>query len=83
MKSELFGADNALGAYIRVAGQRFRVVGVLADIGTTVGFDMNEIIFVPVRHTMDIYNMVGVQEVDVRYNENRPADEWRVTSRAC
>ena len=75
MKSELFGTDNALGAYIRVAGQRFRVVGVLADAGTTVGFDMNEIIFVPVRHTMEIYNMLGVQEVDVRYDENRPASE--------
>ena len=75
MKNQLFGADNALGAYIRVAGQRFRVVGVLADAGTTVGFDMNDIIFVPVRHTMEIYNMLGVQEVDVRYDENRPASE--------
>ena len=75
MKNELFGADNALGAHIRVAGQRFRVVGVLADAGTMVGFDMNDIIFVPVRHTMEIYNMLGVQEVDVRYDENRPASE--------
>ena len=75
MKRRLFGADNALGQYIRVAGQRFRVVGVLADAGTTVGFDMNDIIFVPVRHTMEIYNMLGVQEVDVRYDENRPASE--------
>ncbi|MDE0679446.1 MAG: ABC transporter permease [Gammaproteobacteria bacterium] len=75
MKNELFGADNALGAHIRVAGQRFRVVGVLADAGTMVGFDMNDIIFVPVRHTMEIYNMLGVQEVDVRYDENRSASE--------
>lgn len=75
MKNRLFGPDNALGAYIRVAGQRFRVVGVLADAGTMVGFDMNDIIFVPVRHTMEIYNMLGVQEVDVRYDENRPASE--------
>ena len=75
LKRDLFGVDNALGAHIRVAGQRFRVIGVLADAGTTVGFDMNEIIFVPVRHTMEIYNMLSVQEVDVRYDENRPASE--------
>ena len=31
LKNELFGPDNALGAYIRVSGHRFQVVGVLAD----------------------------------------------------
>ena len=75
LKNELFGADNALGAYIRVSGHRFRVVGVLADAGTTVGFDLNDIVYVPVKHTMEIYNMLGVQEVDVRYREDRPAAE--------
>ncbi len=75
LKNELFGADSALGAYIRVSGHRFRVVGVLADAGTTVGFDLNDIVFVPVKHTMEIYNMLGVQEVDVRYREDRPAAE--------
>ncbi len=75
LKNELFGADNALGAYIRVSGQRFRVVGVLADAGTTVGFDLNDIVYVPVKHTMEIYNVLGVHEIDVRYREDRPAAE--------
>ena len=75
LKNELFGADNALGAYIRVSGQRFQVVGVLADAGTTVGFDLNDIVYVPVKHTMELYNMLGVQEIDVRYREDRPAAE--------
>ena len=75
LKNELFGANNALGAYIRVSGQRFRVVGVLADAGTTVGFDLNDIVFVPVKHAMDMYNMLGVHEIDVRYREDRPAAE--------
>ena len=75
LKNELFGADNALGAYIRVSGQRFRVVGVLADAGTTVGFDLNDIAYIPVKHAMEIYNMLGVQEIDVRYREDRPTVE--------
>ena len=75
LKNELFGANNALGAYIRVSGQRFRVVGVLADAGTTVGFDLNDIVYVPIKHAMDIYNMLGVHEIDVRYREDRPAAE--------
>lgn len=75
LKNELFGAGNALGEHIRVSGHRFRVVGVLADVGTTVGFDLNDIAFVPVKHAMEIYNVSGVQEVDVRYRDDRPASE--------
>ena len=75
LKNELFGPDNALGAYIRVSGHRFQVVGVLADAGTTVGFDLNDIVYVPVKYTMEIYNVLGVQEVDVRYREDRPVSE--------
>ena len=75
LKNELFGPDSALGAYIRVSGYRFQVVGVLADAGTTVGFDLNDIVYVPVKHTMEIYNVLGVQEVDVRYREDRPVSE--------
>ena len=75
LKNELFGPDNALGAYIRVSGHRFQVVGVLADAGTTVGFDLNDIVYVPVKHAMEIYNVLGVQEVDVRYREDRPVSE--------
>ena len=75
LKNELFGPDNALGAYIRVSGHRFQVVGVLADAGTTLGFDLNDIVYVPVKHTMEIYNVLGVQEVDVRYREDRPVSE--------
>lgn len=75
LKNELFGANNALGAHIRVSGQRFRVIGVLADTGTTVGFDLNDIVYVPVKHTMEIYNVLGVHEIDVRYRDNLPVAE--------
>ena len=75
LKQELFGPDNALGAFIRVSGYRFQVVGVLADAGTTVGFDLNDIVYVPVKHAMEIYNVLGVHEVDVRYREDRPVSE--------
>ena len=75
LKQELFGPDNALGAFIRVSGYRFQVVGVLADAGTTVGFDLNDIVYVPVKHAMEIYNVLGVHEVDVRYREDRPVNE--------
>ena len=36
---------------------------------------MNDIVYVPVKQAMQIYNVLGVQEVDVRYREDRPVSE--------
>ena len=83
LKNELFGADSALGAYIRVSGQRFRVIGVLADAGTTVGFDLNEIAYiVPVKHAMEIYNVCWACRRSMCVTaKSAPPPRWRGISR--
>src|SRR5262245_28233189 len=40
VKRELFGEANALGQFIRIAGTRFRIVGILESKGQMVGFDL-------------------------------------------
>lgn len=44
---ELFGARRAVGERIRIAGQSYTVVGVLAERGATFGFSFDDIIYVP------------------------------------
>src|SRR5512134_2899 len=41
MARELFGDANALGANVRVGGERYRVVGVMESKGTMIGFDLD------------------------------------------
>ncbi len=53
---EIFGSANALGEVVRLGDWRFRVVGVLAPRGRSLGFDFDELVFIPVRTAMRVFN---------------------------
>ncbi len=65
---ELFASTNPLGEFIRVGGQRFRVIGVLAPKGQMLGFDMDDIVYLPVVHAMQIFNREGLMEIDLVFS---------------
>jgi putative ABC transport system permease protein len=53
---ELFGSSNPLGQVVRIGDWRFRVVGVLAPHGRSLGFDFDDLVIVPVRTAMRVFN---------------------------
>lgn len=53
---ELFGAESPLGKVVRLGEWRFRVVGVLEPRGRSLGFDFDDLVFVPVRTSLRIFN---------------------------
>jgi putative ABC transport system permease protein len=53
---EIFGAESPLGRVVRLGEWRFRVVGVLEPRGRSLGFDFDDLVFVPVRTSMRIFN---------------------------
>ncbi len=65
LKRELFGDGNALGEFVRAAGSRLRVIGVMAPKGRMLGIDIDDSIFVPVATAMQMFNMDEVMEIDV------------------
>ena len=42
LKREIFGEANALGEHVRIGGQRFQVIGVMAPKGMLLGFDIDD-----------------------------------------
>jgi putative ABC transport system permease protein len=58
--SELFGNENPLGKIVRIGESRFRVVGVLAPRGTSIGLDLDEIVNVPVDSALRIFNRTSL-----------------------
>ena len=54
--AELFRGRSPLGKTVRVGPYRFRVVGVLAPRGRGLGFDFDELVFIPVQTAMRIFN---------------------------
>ncbi len=48
LREQMFGAEPALGAHLRIGDRRFRVIGVLEASGQGLGMDMDELVLIPV-----------------------------------
>jgi len=60
---ELFGEQNPLGRYVRIAGTRFRVIGVLQPKGQMLGMDLDDIAWIPVATSMKLFNLDELLEI--------------------
>ncbi len=60
---ELFGSERAVGRAVRVGDWRMRVIGVLERRGEQVGFDMDDLVIVPVATGMRIFNRTSLFRV--------------------
>lgn len=69
LKRELFGADNPLGARIRIGSQQFRVIGVLAPRGQFLGIDLDDVAYVPAARAMELFNRPGLMELHLTYTD--------------
>ncbi len=65
LKQELFGAQNALGAKVRIGDARFRVLGVLKDKGQTIGMDFNDMLIIPVANGQAVLNSPSLVRIMV------------------
>ncbi len=65
LKHEIFGSKNSLGEYVRIAGRRFMVVGVMESKGQFLGFDIDDSAYIPVSLAMPIFNRDDLLEIDV------------------
>lgn len=68
---ELFGTESPLGRIVRMGPWRMRVVGVLGPRGRSIGFDLDDVVFVPVRTAMRAFNRTTLFRVliEVRVHE--------------
>jgi putative ABC transport system permease protein len=65
---ELFGAASPLGELVRIAGGRFRVIGVMQPKGQMMGFDVDDIAIVPVASALALFNQDELFEIDLIYS---------------
>ncbi len=68
---ELFGAVSPLGKIVRIGEWRFRVVGVLAPRGRSLGFDFDDIVFIPVKTSMRMFNRSSLFRILVEVGSER------------
>ncbi len=74
---ELFGKESPLGRVVRIGDWRFRVVGVLAAKGRSVGLDMDDLVMVPVQTGMTMLNRHGLFRVLIEVRAHSEMAEAR------
>jgi putative ABC transport system permease protein len=71
---ELFGDESPLGRFVRVAGARFRVVGIMMPKGQMMGFDIDDVAYVPVASALKLFNLDELMEIDLIYSSAGDAE---------
>jgi putative ABC transport system permease protein len=69
MSAELFRGASPLGQNIRVGGERYRVVGLMRPKGTTLGFDLDDTVFIPTAKALELFDRDSVFEVQLHHEE--------------
>ena len=73
--AELFGTRSPLGEWVRIGDRRFRVVGVLARQGESLGFNTDEVVIVPVAAAQALFNTESLFRIlaEAKSREQIPA----------
>jgi putative ABC transport system permease protein len=68
LQGELFGGANPLGEWLRLGEDRYRVIGVMAPRGTSLGMDLDEVAHIPVSRAMKLFNRTSLFRVMIEVN---------------
>lgn len=72
---ELFGRANPLGQRVRVGGESFRVIGVMAAKGQMLGFDLDDAVYIPAGRALALFNRESLMEIDMLYARGADPDD--------
>src|SRR5207253_1258828 len=63
VQRELFPDQNPLGQLVRIGEWRFRIIGVIAPRGTSIGMDMDQVVEIPVEMGLRLFNRSGLYRI--------------------
>ncbi|MEJ2659357.1 MAG: ABC transporter permease [Desulfobacteraceae bacterium] len=75
VRRELFGQNNPLGRRVRVGGESYRVIGVMAAKGQMLGFDLDDAVYIPAGRALAMFDRESLMEIDLLYAEGGDAEE--------
>jgi putative ABC transport system permease protein len=56
VRRELFGSETAVGSWLRLGDRRFRVIGLLAEQGESMGMNTDDLVIIPVASAHNLFN---------------------------
>ncbi len=77
IKQELFGVENAVGAWLRLGDRRFRVIGILSSQGEAMGMNTDELVIIPVASAHMLFNTQKLLRILVEANSREQIERAR------
>jgi putative ABC transport system permease protein len=74
VKDELFYEENPLGRMITIEEAKFRVIGVMKKKGRSLGFDMDDMVFIPTSAAQELFKTTALTEVQCSVASDRHMD---------
>jgi putative ABC transport system permease protein len=75
LRREIFPSSNPLGQFVRVGGNRFRVIGVMEKKGQFLGIDLDDIVYIPTSRALQLFDRDSLMEVDIVFSEQTTSSE--------
>lgn len=77
VQRELFPDRNPLGQLVRIGDWRFRVIGVIAPRGTSIGMDLDEVVEVPIGTGLRLFNRTSLFRILVEVGSHEQIESAR------
>lgn len=77
VQRELFPGQNPLGQVVRIGEWRFRVIGVIAPRGTSIGMDLDEVVEIPVDTGLRLFNRTSLFRILAEVGTHEDIDRAR------
>ena len=77
VQAELFGSENPLGQTVRIGDWRFRVVGVMAPKGQSIGLNMDDVVIIPVSSALRLFNQQSLFRILIEVGAHAEIDAAR------
>jgi putative ABC transport system permease protein len=77
VQRELFPGENPLGKLVRIGEWRFRVIGVIAPRGVSIGMDLDEVVEIPVETGLRLFDRTSLFRILAEVGSHQDIDGAR------
>lgn len=75
IRDELFGAHAAIGQWIRLGENRYRVIGIMASEGRSIGVDVQETVIIPIASAQALFNTPSLLRILIETKSRHSMDQ--------